>query len=80
MSGSQACTCHTAFKPINKTASCSLIVYDFKRCQIRVFTDEQGEPWLSATDVCNVLGIANPRQAMTQLDDDPKGVYSTSVA
>lgn len=29
-----------------------------------------GEPWFSAADVCTVLEIGNPSQAMTRLDDD----------
>jgi hypothetical protein len=57
----------------------SLVPFDFEGCQIRVFTDEQGEPWFVAADVCHVLGIGNPRQAMTRLDDDEKGVISTDT-
>lgn len=30
-----------------------------------------------ATDVCTVLGIGNPRQATTRLDDNERGVMST---
>ncbi|MEY3929339.1 MAG: hypothetical protein RLZZ516_1049 [Cyanobacteriota bacterium] len=57
----------------------SLVPFDFEGRQIRVFTDEQGEPWFVAADVCHVLGIGNPRQAMTRLDDDEKGVISTDT-
>jgi prophage antirepressor-like protein len=57
----------------------SLVPFDFEDRQIRVFTDEQGEPWFVAADVCHVLGIGNPRQAMTRLDDDEKGVISTDT-
>jgi anti-repressor protein len=32
-----------------------------------------GEPWFVAADVCAVLGIGNPRQAVTYLDDDEVG-------
>lgn len=38
-----------------------------------------GEPWWVAKDVCDVLGIANPRDAMGRLDDDEKGVASTDT-
>jgi hypothetical protein len=57
----------------------SLVPFDFEGRQIRVFTDEQGEPWFVAADVCQVLGIGNPRQAMTRLDEDEKGVISTDT-
>lgn len=65
---------------MNTLASTSALVpFDFEGRQIRVFTDEQGEPWFVAADVCHVLGIGNPRQAMTRLDDDEKGVISTDT-
>lgn len=40
--------------------------------QIRTITDAQGEPWFVAADVCRILDIANPRDAITRLDDDEK--------
>lgn len=61
------------------TSSGSLVPFDFEGSQLRVFTDEQGEPWFIAADVCNVLGIGNPRQARTRLDDDERGVISTDT-
>jgi hypothetical protein len=48
----------------------SLVPFDFEGRQIRGLTDEQGEPWFVAADVCHGLGIGNPRQAMTRLDKD----------
>jgi len=33
-----------------------------------------GEPWFVAKDVCDVLGIANSRDAVARLDEDEKGV------
>lgn len=48
--------------------------------QVQVFSNEEfgavralqisGEPWFSAVDVCRVLEIGNPSQAMTRLDGD----------
>lgn len=32
-----------------------------------------GEPWFVAKDVCEVLGIANHKDAMSRLDDDERG-------
>ena len=57
----------------------SLVPFDFEDSQIRVFTDEQGDPWFVGADVCSVLGIGNPRQAMNRLDEDEKGVISTDT-
>lgn len=31
-----------------------------------------GEPWFVATDVCQILGISNNRDAISRLDDDEK--------
>ena len=64
---------------MNNTTSSSLVPFDCEGSQLRVFTDEQGKPWFVAADVCNVLGIGNPRQAMTRLDADEKGVISTDT-
>ena len=57
----------------------SLVPFDFEDSQIRVFTDEQGDPWFVGADVCSVLGIGHPRQAMSRLDEDEKGVISTDT-
>ena len=64
---------------MNNTTSGALVPFDFEGSQIRVFTDEQGDPWFVATDVCNVLGVGNPRQATTRLDDNERGVISTDT-
>lgn len=39
---------------------------------VRVITDESGEPWFVARDVCRVLGIDNVGNALAALDDDEK--------
>ena len=41
---------------------------------IRVMTDEQGEPLFVLKDVCNALGITNTRNVSARLDEDMKGV------
>lgn len=56
-----------------------LSAFSFESRQVRVITDEHGDPWFVATDVCSVLGIGNPRQATTRLDADEKGVISTDT-
>lgn len=38
---------------------------------------QDGEPWFVAKDVCDILGIDNPSQAVGRLDDDESGITST---
>ena len=44
---------------------------------IRVMTDEQGEPWFVLKDVCDALEIGNPRNVAGRLDED--GVRQADV-
>ena len=37
---------------------------------IRVMTDDQGEPWFVLNDICGVLGITNTRNVAGRLDGD----------
>ena len=39
---------------------------------VRVYMDENREPWFVASDVCKALDVGNPSQALTRLDDDEK--------
>ena len=57
----------------------SLAPLDFEGRQVRVITDEQGEPWFVAADVCACLAIRNPSDALSRLDDDEKGLGSTET-
>ncbi|KPC53005.1 BRO-N domain-containing protein [Amantichitinum ursilacus] len=54
------------------------VVFNFGTQSIRTI-DKDGEVWFVANDVCAVLDIANPRQAVGRLDDDEKGVISTDT-
>jgi anti-repressor protein len=56
------------------TVSTDLIQHAFHGQAVRVITDERGEPWFVAKDVCSVLGIGNTSMALSRLDDDEKGV------
>lgn len=58
----------------------SLVPFDFEGRQIRVFTNEQGEPWFVAADVCSTLGIGNVSQALSRLDADEKTLISNEGA
>lgn len=45
--------------------------FNFENHSIRVVTDDNGEPWFSAKEVCDVLGFGNPHQALaSHVDDD----------
>lgn len=57
----------------------SLVPFDFEGRQVRVITDEQGEPWFVAADVCACLAIRNPSDALSRLDDDEKGLGLTET-
>ncbi|MBY9081243.1 phage antirepressor [Paenibacillus sp. HN-1] len=35
-----------------------------------------GEPWFVAKDVCDVLEVANPTQAISRLDDDERAMFN----
>ena len=36
-----------------------IMPFDFRGQTVRTLTDEQGEPWFVAKDVCDILGITN---------------------
>lgn len=44
-------------------------------CEIRM-TIIDGDPWVSAGDICTALGISDMRQAIERLDDDERGVFT----
>nr|UWF88666.1 MAG: antirepressor protein KilAC domain [Bacteriophage sp.] len=46
--------------------------FNFNAASLRTLTDENGEPWFVAKDVCNILGLNNVGQALARLDDDEK--------
>lgn len=50
-------------------------VFEYQGLQVRTVVKD-GEPWFVAKDVCEILGIANHRDAVSRLDDDEKGVGS----
>lgn len=58
---------------MNNTVS-SLVPFDYEGRQVRVITDELGEPWFVAADLLTSLAL--DRKALERLDDDEKGVSS----
>ncbi len=59
----------------NPTSSPSVVPFRFESSDVRTMTID-GEPWFVAKDVCDVLGVANPTQAIEQLDDDEKAIQN----
>ena len=48
-----------------------LAVFSFGNHEIRTITDEHGEAWFVAKDMCEALGLTNPRHALTKhVDED----------
>jgi prophage antirepressor-like protein len=47
--------------------------------KVRMVIDRFGAPWWVAKDVCEVLGLANPRTSLALLADDEKGVHTVDT-
>jgi len=52
--------------------SSKLMPFEFYGNQIRTLTDENGEPWFVAKDVCKVIEISKYRDAIVKLDADER--------
>ncbi len=50
-----------------------LIAFQFENHPARVIMDESDNPWWVAKEVCDILGLTNPREAVSGLDDDERG-------
>lgn len=53
-------------------------LFDFNNATLRVLTNENGEPWFVAKDVCDILCIENSRKATAELDSDEKNIVTIS--
>ena len=53
--------------------SVALSTFAFGSTQLRIIAQD-GSLLFHAGDVCNILGLGNPRQALARLDEDEKGV------
>lgn len=43
-----------------------LVPFHFNTAAVRVITDENGEPWFCAKDICNILGYGNDSAALAK--------------
>ena len=53
-----------------------LAVFSFGNQEIRTTTDEQGEVWFVANDVCAALELDNTTRALERLDEDEQALIS----
>lgn len=51
-----------------------LTAFNFGGFELKVLGDKN-EPWFLLREVCEVLGLKNPRQVAKRLDEDEKGVH-----
>ncbi|MGE6627764.1 BRO-N domain-containing protein [Bacillus pumilus] len=49
--------------------------FDYKGNNVRTFMRDE-EIWFVAKDVCDVLGILNPTQALNRLDEDERAMFN----
>ena len=55
----------------------NITIFNHLGNDIRVMTDNQGEPWFVLKDICDALEIGNPSDVVRRLDED--GVDSIEV-
>ncbi len=51
-----------------------LITFLFEGKEIRVFQDEEREPWFVWEDICKVLMLSNATEFLNNLDEDERGM------
>lgn len=47
--------------------------FKFNEHEVRTITDDKGEPWFVAKDVCNILGLTDTSMFVQGLEEDEKG-------
>lgn len=58
----------------------SISIYEFHGNDVRTLTDEHGEPWFVAKDVCNILGYSNASKAIADHVDDEDKLNNESLS
>ncbi len=54
--------------------------FEFKGAELRTLTDENGEPWFVAKDVCDVLGYTNASKAISDHVDSEDKLNNESLS
>jgi prophage antirepressor-like protein len=57
----------------------ALAPFDFSGQQLRVVTDEHGDPWFVAADVARILGYRDAFNMVRRLDEDDRGTRQAST-
>lgn len=55
-----------------------LAIFNYEKKEMRTVTID-GEPWVVAKDVCDILELGNHRSSLALLDDDEKGVHTVDT-
>lgn len=50
--------------------------FNFNNATLRTLTDENGDPWFVAKDVCDILEISNPSDALKRLEYDERSRFN----
>lgn len=50
--------------------------FNFNSSTLRTLTDEAGDPWFVAKDICNILGHSNVSMALDRIDDDERAKFN----
>lgn len=50
--------------------------FNFNSSTLRTLTDEAGNPWFVAKDICNILGHSNVSMALDRIDDDERAKFN----
>jgi anti-repressor protein len=52
-----------------------LAIFKYQENEVRVIKDKNGDPWWVVTDVCQILGLANPTMAIQGLEEDERSKF-----
>lgn len=50
--------------------------FNFNSSTLRTLTDEAGDPWFVAKDICDILGHSNVSMALNRIDDDERAKFN----
>jgi anti-repressor protein len=54
-------------------------LFNFRDDTVTTITDGKGNPWFMASEVCEILGIVRPNDAVRELDLDEKQMVKIST-
>lgn len=54
----------------------NLVPFNYNQKEVRVVTDEAGNPWWVAKDVCDILGLKNTADSLSKIPEKHKGIDS----